>query len=62
MSAATMILFVSVAPDIFTLFSFGKYLPTHILTYLYQAENNHIEFCNFCYNCYCFISCSNNCF
>ena len=43
MSAATMILFVSVAPDIFTLFSFGKYLPTHILTYLYQAETNYIE-------------------
>lgn len=38
-----MILFVSVAPDIFTLFSFGKYLPTHILTYLYQAENNYTE-------------------
>lgn len=43
MSATTMILFVSVAPDIFTLFSFGKYLPTHIFTYLYQAENNYAE-------------------
>ena len=43
MSAVTMILFISIAPDIFTLFSFGKYLPTHILTYLYQAKNNYIE-------------------
>lgn len=43
MSAITMILFISVAPDIFALFSFGKFLPTYILSFLYQSKNNHIE-------------------
>lgn len=43
MSAATMILFVAVAPDIFALFSFGKLFPTHLLTYLYQSGSNIIE-------------------
>ncbi len=43
MSAVTMILFVAIAPDIFSLFSFGKYLPTHILTYLYQTKGNLME-------------------
>lgn len=40
MSAVTMILFVAVAPDIFALFSFGEYLPTNILTYLYRSNFN----------------------
>lgn len=40
LAAATMILFVVVAPDIFALFSFGKYLPTYMLTYLYQSNDN----------------------
>jgi hypothetical protein len=40
MSAATMILFVAVAPDIFALFSFGKFLPTHLLTHIYQSGSN----------------------
>lgn len=40
MSACTMIMFVVIAPDIFTLFSFGKYLPTYMLTHLNQSSNN----------------------
>jgi hypothetical protein len=41
-AAGTMILFVAVAPDIFSLFSFGKYLPTYILTHLYQSSANFL--------------------
>ena len=43
MSAATMILFIAVAPDIFSLFSFVKYMPTYVLTYMYKANSNAIE-------------------
>jgi hypothetical protein len=39
MAAATMILFIVLAPDIFSLFSFGAYLPTHILTHLYRSDD-----------------------
>lgn len=40
MSAATMLVTLVVAPDIFSLFSFGKYLPTYLLTYVYKTNNN----------------------
>ena len=40
MSAVTMILFVAVAPDIFALFAFGKFLPTHLLTHIYQSTSS----------------------
>lgn len=43
MSIVTIIPFVAVAPDIFVLFEFGKYLPTHILTYLYQTRSDYNE-------------------
>ena len=43
MAASTMILFVAVAPDIFALFAFGKYLPTHLLTYLYRSGNEVVS-------------------
>lgn len=43
MSIVTIIPFVAIAPDIFALFEFGKYLPTHILTYLYQTRNDYNE-------------------
>ena len=39
-SAITMIPLIAVAPDIFTLFSFGKYFPTYMLTHLYQSSSN----------------------
>lgn len=31
---------VLIAPDIMTLFSFGKYLPTHLLTFVYNSAEN----------------------
>lgn len=40
MSALTMILFLTVAPDIFSLFTFGKYLPTYLLTFVYTTSTN----------------------
>ena len=40
MAAATMILFVSAAPDIFSLFSFGRFFPTYLLTHLYQSAGD----------------------
>ncbi len=43
MSATTMIGFIAIAPDIFALFTFGKYLPTHLLTYIYNSSNNLVE-------------------
>jgi hypothetical protein len=39
----TIIPLVAISPDIFALFSFGKFLPTHTLTYLYQSRNNVYE-------------------
>ncbi len=43
MSVVTIIPFVAVAPDVFSLFEFGKYLPTHMFTFLYQTKNNYME-------------------
>ena len=40
MSASTMIPFIAIAPDVFSMFSFGRYFPTNILTYLYQSKSN----------------------
>ncbi len=39
----SMILIVMVAPDIMTYFSFGKYLPTYLLTYVYTMSNHVSE-------------------
>ena len=38
MSVMTMLTVIVVAPDVFAIFEFGKYLPTHLLTYLYRAR------------------------
>lgn len=43
LAATTMLLFVIVAPDIFALFSFGKFLPMHLLSFLYMSNSNSIE-------------------
>jgi len=43
MSVVTIIPFIAIAPDIFSLFGFGKFLPTHLLTFLYQTKNNYNE-------------------
>ena len=43
LSATTMFVYVAVAPDIFVLFSFGKFLPTHLFSYLYMSGCNFIE-------------------
>lgn len=43
LGATTMLLFVIIAPDIFSLFSFGKFLPTHLLTFLYTSSDNFVE-------------------
>lgn len=43
LAATTMLLFVIIAPDIFALFSFGKFLPTHLLSYLYISNSNCVE-------------------
>lgn len=37
-TAVTIIMTIIAAPDIFSLFSFGKYLPTHLLTFVYQSN------------------------
>jgi hypothetical protein len=36
----TIIPIIAIAPDIFVLFSFGKFLPTYMLSYLYQTCSN----------------------
>ena len=43
MAAVTMISLVAIAPDFLSLFKFGRYLPTYILTYLYQTKNLYTE-------------------
>ena len=43
LAATTMLLFVIIAPDIFALFSFGKFLPTHLLSCLYISNSNFVE-------------------
>ncbi|MCR5775891.1 MAG: hypothetical protein K6G84_00550 [Lachnospiraceae bacterium] len=37
------ILIIMVAPDILTYFSFGKYFPTYLLTFVYTVSDNYSE-------------------
>lgn len=39
-AALSVIVVVSTAPDILTLFSFGKWFPTYLLTFTYNVESN----------------------
>lgn len=39
-TAISVIVTVVAAPDIFSMFAFGRYLPTHLLTYTYTAAEN----------------------
>ena len=41
--ATTIIMIILFAPDILALFSFGRYLPTHLLTFLYRSGSDVIE-------------------
>ena len=41
-SALSVIVFIIAAPDILSFFSFGKYFPTYVLTFLYTSDN-HFE-------------------
>lgn len=59
-AAITIIITVLTAPDILTMFSFGQYLPTHLLTYIYTSSENWREiFMPFCFlmilQIYCYI-------
>lgn len=42
-AGVSMIAIVMVAPDVLTYFSFGRYLPTHLLTYVYSMSQNPLE-------------------
>ena len=35
-----MLVIVMVAPDVLSLFSFGKFLPTYLLTFVYSMESD----------------------
>lgn len=39
-AALSVIIIVSTAPDILTMFSFGKWFPTFLLTFTYNTESN----------------------
>ncbi|MDY3829448.1 MAG: hypothetical protein SOZ65_00720 [Erysipelotrichaceae bacterium] len=39
-AALSVIIVVSTAPDILTMFSFGKWFPTYLLTFVYNSESN----------------------
>lgn len=39
-AALSVIVIVSTAPDILTMFSFGKWFPTYLLTFTYNTESN----------------------
>ncbi len=41
--AISMIATVMVAPDIFGIFPFGRYLPTHMLTFVYDSRSDYGE-------------------
>lgn len=43
MAVITMVITVLAAPDIFAMFSFGKLLPTHLLTFIYNSSGNFSE-------------------
>jgi len=42
-AAVSMILIVMVAPDVLTYFTFGKFMPTYILTFVYQMSDVYID-------------------
>lgn len=42
-AAISMILIVMVAPDVLTYFTFGKFMPTYILTFVYQMSDVYID-------------------
>ena len=42
-NAVSMIVMIIAVPDIMTLFSFGKYFPTYLLTYVYSSLTNYTE-------------------
>lgn len=39
-AAVTMIVIILVGPDVLSLFSFGKFFPTHLLTFAYTMSND----------------------
>ena len=39
----TVVMFVLAAPDILSLFSFGRFFPTYFLTFLYNSASNFQE-------------------
>lgn len=43
MAVITMVITVLAAPDILTMFSFGKLFPTHLLTFIYNSSGNFAE-------------------
>lgn len=43
MAVITMVVTVLAAPDILTMFSFGKIFPTHLLTFAYNSSDNFVE-------------------
>lgn len=43
MVVITMVITVLAAPDILTMFSFGKLFPTHLLTFVYNSSDNFVE-------------------
>ena len=43
MAVITMVITVLAAPDILTMFSFGKLFPTYLLTFVYNSSNAFAE-------------------
>lgn len=43
MAVVTVIVTILAAPDIFTMFSFGRLLPTYLLTFTYNSSNSFTE-------------------
>ena len=43
MAVITMVITVLAAPDILTMFSFGRLFPTYLLSFVYSSSNNFIE-------------------
>lgn len=43
LAGTTMILLIVITPDLFNLFSFGKYLPTYLMTYTYLLPDEPMD-------------------
>ena len=43
MAVITMVITVLAAPDILTMFSFGKLFPTYLLTFVYNSSDTFAE-------------------